>query len=261
MKTMFCTRVIIALLLMTLVLSACGTHPDPLTREPVKSNFNDFLAAALGWESWESLSMGGPVLIGSTSMDGPSDFVLAYPNAMMVGSVGDKILNSMLETGAGSVIGPGEAYAARVQTSLYAIQQAFSGNPNARMYIDPTGRWLAAFLPNGNAWYMGFIDLTKKSMFQFCQQLQNCGSFITAGDASSLTKEMEKLKWVSATPSMIPATIRTYFLTKMGWLKGAWFVRMNGVTASPLFVLGQTFMIPNSILLPNSIDWENLPQQ
>jgi hypothetical protein len=260
----FCNKIMIVTLVTILLISACGMHPEPVTRQPVKADIKDFLAAAFGWESWEQLEMGqgGPVLFTLSVEDGPDEVVLAFPEKLMVGSVGDKILTSMLDNGGAQVIGEGEAYAARLQSSVYAIQQAFSSNPNAQMYTDVAGKWIAAFLPRSNGtWYMGWVNIQTKSMFQFCQQLQNCGSFVNWKDAEDVINHLKGLGWTPITASQVPAAIRTYFLTRMGFLQSAWFVRLQGVEVTPIILPIGVLLNPESILLPGDVDWGDKPQE
>jgi hypothetical protein len=263
MNTKIYTKTVMIYLLFALLVSACGTHPDPLTREPVRADFDDFVAAAFGWESWEQMEIGSnsPMVVSISDSDVPDEIVIAVPETFFAGSFGDKILNSMIERGAADIIGPGEAYAARMQTSLYAIQEAMRDAPLTQRFIDPTSRYLAALLPRGNSWYIGFVDLKAKSMFTICQQLQNCGAFVNAQSASELAQAMKDNGWKMIAASQVPSSIRSYFLNHMSWLSRAWFVRLQGVTLQPIIAPIGAFMVPQSILLPDNIDWDNLPQQ
>jgi hypothetical protein len=233
-------------LLFALMFSGCGK----VTVE--KAPAEDWLAAALGWSSYEAMEAGGPMLISVSDGDG-ADFVLAYPQAVAAGSMGDPVLTELRQVGAASAIGEGEAYAARLQTSLYAIQEAFRGAPLTQRFIDPSGRYLAALMPQGDAWYVGFVDMAKKSMFTTCQQLQNCGAFVNSRSAGELAEAMKANGWKAIAASQVPATLKTYFLYHMGWLKSAWFVRLSGVVANPILVPVGMFSVPDQILLPDAI--------
>ena len=261
MNTKIYTKILMIYLLFALLVSACGTHPDPLTREPVKADFDDFVAAAFGWESWEALEQSGGMVITISDSELPNEVVIAAPETFFVGSFGDKLLTSMIDRGIADVIGPGEAYAARINTSLYAIQEAMRDAPLTQRFLDPTGRYLAALLPRDNAWYIGFVDLKARSMFTICQQLQNCGSFVNAQSASELAQAMKDNGWKLIPASQIPTGIRTYFLNKMGWLSRAYFLRLQGTVTSPILVPFGTFLVPETILLPDGFEYEAATQQ
>jgi hypothetical protein len=258
----FWIRIVLVCLISIMLISACGTHPDPIDRHLVKTEFNDYAAALLGWESWEALELanqGGMVITISTG-DLPSDVLIAVPNIFFAGSFGDKLLDQAIANNT-AMIGDGEIYAARLQTSLYAIQEAIRGAPLSQRFLDPTERYLAALLPRGELWYFGLVDLKTKSMFMICQQLQNCGAFVNAKSASELAQAMRDNGWKMISASAIPTAIRTYFLYHMGWLQKAWFIRIQTATISPIITPIGIFLSPESILLPNGMDWENLPQQ
>jgi hypothetical protein len=261
MKTQVYLRILFVALLYALMLPACGTHPDPLTRQPIQANFDDFVAAAFGWESWEAMEQTGGMMISISDTEFPNEIVIAVPQTFFAGSFGDKLLTSMIDRGIADAIGPGEAYAARINTSLYAIQEAMRGAPLAQRWLDPTGRYLAALLPRENAWFMGFVDLKARSMFTICQQLQNCGSFVNAQSASELAQAMKDNGWKLIPASQIPMGIRSYFLNKMGWLGRAYFLRLQGTVTSPIFVPMGTFLVPETILLPDGFEFDAAPQQ
>jgi hypothetical protein len=264
MKTKVYLRILFIALLYALMFSACGKHPDPATGQEVKADLKDFLASAFGWSSYEELEMTGgegPMLISITDEDAANQVLLAFPDTFVIGAVGDRWVNTLSQSGAGSVIGEGEAYAARMQSSLYAIQKAFEGNPAARLFLDPTERYVATFFPSaGNAWHMGFVDITNRSMFTMCKQLMNCGSFINYQSASEMTKAMQDNGWKVITASQIPQGVRSYFMYRMSWLSKAWFMRLNGVISSPVFMPGGAFLVPQQILLPG-YNLEEQPQQ
>jgi len=264
MNTRYFTKTLMIYVLFALLLTACGAHSDPLTGRPVQNDLKDYLAAAFGWGSWDEMTLAPsqPLLISIANEDEENEFILAFPQALIVGSVGDKALTTMLENGAASAIGPGELYAARMQSTLYSIQQAFSGNPNSQIWQDAAKRYIVTLLPNGgNAWHMGVVDLQTRSMFMLCQALQNCGSFMHAETASELAQAMKDAGWKLIPASAVPSGIRSYFLYRMGWLRNAFWVRLQGTVTSPLVLPVGTFFIPQSILLPGNVDWENQPQQ
>jgi hypothetical protein len=261
MKSNVYLRAFLIFLIYAALLSACGTHLDPLTREPVKADFDDFIAAAFGWESWEALEQNGGMVVTISDTDMPNEVVIAVPQTFFAGSFGDKLLTSMIDRGIADAIGPGEAYAARINTSLYAIQEAMRDAPLAQRFLDPTGRYLAALLPRENAWYIGFVDLKARSMFTICQQLQNCGSFVNAQSASELAQAMKDNGWKLVPASAIPSGIRSYFLYKMGWLQRAYFLRLQGTITSPLIVPVGTFLVPEAIFLPDGFEYNAAPQQ
>ena len=253
MKTNFYTKTVMIYLLFALLISACGTVPDPITGAPVKADVKDFLAAAFGWSSYDDLELTGgegPMLYAIADDEAPTQVLLAFPQTYAIGAVGDQWLDVLRKSGAGSVIGDGEAYAAQMKSSLYAIQKAFGGSPAAKLFMDPTGRYVATFFPSaGDAWHYGFVDLANKGMFTICKQLQMCGAFINYKSAGELTQAMQDNGWKAIAAGQIPAGVRSYFLYRMGWLSKAWFVRLNGVLSSPVIIPGGAFLVPESILL------------
>lgn len=247
---------VIVYTIFALLVGACnwGTHPDPYTGQPVQADVYDVIAAAFGWGSWEEMTDGQSAAF--VALPNGEIIAASVPDAYMVGAVGDKMLAELRDVAANDHILEGEMYAARLRSSLYAIQEGFRGNPFAQMYKDPTGRWLAVYLPQGGRWFYGFVDLQKSTMYQFCQNLQTCGSFINAKSASDLSQYMKGLGWTATTASQIPGSIRNLFLHRMDWLTRALAIRLHGVIASPILVPAGLIVNPANVLYPEYGDGE-----
>lgn len=255
MLSQFCrTRTVMIILMLSLILSACdlGTHYDT-DGQTVQADWYDLAAAALGWESWEEMTSNDGAIVW---VDGDTQ-ALSIPEVYLAAGITTKeLLVEIRDAAASDHILEGEMYAARLRTSLYAVQEGLRGNPFAQMYKDPSGRWLAVYLPQGGRWFYGFVDLTKNTMYQICQQLTDCGSFITSNSASELSRHMEGLGWKAVTASQIPGSVKYVFLHRMSWLSRALAIRLNGAIIQPV-VLPVVFTgVMENIIAPQTGDGE-----
>lgn len=257
-KTIY-VKTFIVYLLMAILISACslGQHPNPDTGKPVAADFDDVVSWVFGWNSWEELQVGGPMLISISDDSDQSQIVLAYPSEPVLAGT---VVNDWLRCGQASIIGDGEAYAARLQTSAYAIREAFANAPLTQRFIDPTGRFVVALKPYGTEWYYGFVDLTKKSMFTICKEMNGCGAFANAKSISEIVDTLKANGWKSIPASAIPAAVRTVLLFRLSALQSAWFIRLSGTVSSPIFVFGSMLNVPYKILVPDSSLIEDVPQ-
>jgi hypothetical protein len=151
----------------------------------------------------------------------------------------------------------GQVYASQVGASLWAIDKAINGAPNAKIYIQQAQN-IALFLSPGatdasgaSYWFWGFIDVKTRSLIAVGDQIRLGANIVNCKTMSEFMKTVEDAGFKRVDPKTVP-TLVAFLRLAIGYMKqGAQAVgnasQVVGGTISDILV------VPGGMLMPGQI--------
>jgi len=151
----------------------------------------------------------------------------------------------------------GQVYASQVGASLWAIDKAISGAPNARIYIQEAQN-IALFLTPGardasgaSYWFWGFIDTGTRELIPVSDQLRLGANIVNYKTMADFMKAVEDAGFKRVDPKTVP--------TLVGFLRIAiQYMKQGGqkvLVASQIArnTITDILVVPGGMLMPGQI--------
>jgi len=151
----------------------------------------------------------------------------------------------------------GEVYASQVGASLWAIDKAIHGAPNAKIYLQEAQN-IALFLSPGardasgaSYWFWGFIDVKTRSLIAVGDQLKLGANIVNCRTMSDFMKAVEEAGFKRVEPSTVP-TLVGFLKIAIKYMRQNSTAAMNGVSKLGTSVI-EILVVPAGMLTPGKI--------
>lgn len=154
-------------------------------------------------------------------------------------------------------IADGQVYASQVGASLWAIDKAISGAPNAKIYLQAAQN-IALFVSPGatdasgaSYWFWGFIDVKTRSLIGVGDQLRLGANIVNCKTMKDFMTAVEDAGFKRVDPKTVP-TLVGFLRIAIQYMKQGGQAAVSGIQSAGS-TLVQILVVPAGMLEPGQI--------